>query len=60
ARTTRIVDAASANARNYHLRGITRLVAHTVLRFGGTMAPNASLKRFSWLYDYDATQQIAK
>ena len=60
ARTTRIVDAASANARNYHLRGITRLVAHTVLRFGGTMAPNAPLKRFSWLYDYDATQQVAK
>lgn len=52
-RCTRIVDAASQNARNYHLRGPARAVAHAGLRAVGRLAPGKVLSRFSWLYDYD-------
>jgi len=54
-RVHRAIDAANANARNYHLSGIRRRVAHTGLKTIGFMAPNAFLKRMSWLYDYDVT-----
>ena len=55
-RCARIVAAASANARNYHLSGARRAVAHTALRLAGTFAPNAALNRFNWLYDHDVTK----
>ena len=55
-RTARIVDAASANARNYHLSGPRRLIAHTALRTVGKIAPNLMLRRFDWLYDHDVTK----
>ena len=55
-RVTRIVEAANANARAYHLGGITRAVAHLGLRIGGAIAPQFALKRFDWVYDYDATK----
>ena len=55
-RTARIVDAASANARNYHLSGPRRLIAHTALRMVGKIAPNLMLRRFDWLYDHDVTK----
>lgn len=55
-RVTRIVAAASANARNYHLRGAARAIGHLGLRIGGRLAPGMALKRFDWLYDFDVTQ----
>ena len=55
-RCARIVDAASANARNYHLSGPRRVIAHAALRFAGTMAPGLMLRRFDWLYDHDVTK----
>lgn len=56
-RTTRIVAAATANARNYHLQGVRRLVGHTVLRLADRLAPSAMPGRFDWLYDYDPVTQ---
>lgn len=56
-RTRRVVDAASANARNYHLKGAKRFAGHTFLRLAGLVAPKAALSRFDWLYRYDATQE---
>ncbi len=55
ARAARIVDAAWRNARAYHLRGVPRLVAHAALRVGGRLAPDLALRRFDWLYGFDAT-----
>lgn len=55
-RCRRIVAAANANARAYHLRGITRGVAHLGLRLGGMVAPGLALSRFDWLYDHDVTR----
>ncbi|TBN41932.1 FAD-dependent oxidoreductase [Paracoccus subflavus] len=52
-RTARIVAAANDNARNYHLTGPKRLLAHTALRLGGRVAPGAILSRFDWIYDFD-------
>ncbi|GGF70514.1 monooxygenase [Paracoccus acridae] len=52
-RTTRIVEAANANAGNYHLTGPRRLAAHAALRLGGKVAPGAILSRFDWIYDFD-------
>lgn len=55
-RCTRIVAAANANARAYHLSGLTRSLAHTGLRLGGAIAPGLALRRFDWLYDFDVTR----
>lgn len=54
-RCARIVAAATANARAYHLRGPVRAVAHLGLRIADRVAPGAALGRFDWLYDFDAT-----
>ena len=56
ARVSRVVDAASANARNYHLSGIRQRAAHAGLRLAGRLAPTAALKRFDWLYGVDVTK----
>ena len=56
ARTTRIVAAASANARNYHLSGLKRDLAHAGLRLVGRVAPNAPATKFRWLYSHDVTK----
>jgi salicylate hydroxylase len=55
ARVTRIVAAANANARNYHLTGIRRDIAHAGLRLAGRLAPERMLARFDWLYRHDVT-----
>ncbi|CAN0599194.1 unnamed protein product, partial [Ectocarpus sp. 12 AP-2014] len=55
-RVRRVVDAANANARNYHLSGAKRAIGHTLLRMAGAVAPKAALSRFDWLYRYDATK----
>lgn len=54
-RATRIVEAANANARNYHLRGPARAVAHAGLRGISRLAPTTMIERFAWLYDFDPT-----
>lgn len=54
-RVTRIVEAASRNARAYHLGGAARVVAHAGLRLGGWLAPELALRRFDWLYGHDVT-----
>lgn len=54
-RCQRIVEAANANARNYHLRGPTRAVAHAGLRAVSRLTPARLIERFAWLYDYDPT-----
>ena len=57
ARAQRVVNAASRNARNYHLRfPPSRFMAHTALRIAGRLAPGLALKKFDWLYGHDVTQ----
>ena len=56
ARVSRIVDAASRNARAYHLGGVARTMAHAGLRLGGWLAPGMALQRFDWLYGHDVTR----
>ncbi len=55
-RCVRIVDAASRNAKAYHLTGMTRSLAHTGLKIGGRLAPDLALRRFDWLYGHDVTK----
>lgn len=55
-RCRRIVAAANANARAYHLKGLSRLVSHAGLRLMGRIAPGVMLSRFDWLYGHDVTQ----
>jgi salicylate hydroxylase len=55
-RCTRIVAAANANARAYHLAGLPRIIGHTGLRILGQMSPGTMLSRFDWLYGHDVTQ----
>ncbi len=57
-RVARIIAAANANARNYHLSGPARLLGHAGLRGLSALAPDLMLRRFDWLYDYDASQVI--
>lgn len=52
-RVEQIVATANANARNYHLTGPRRVVAHTALRLADRFAQKQLLGRFDWLYDYD-------
>lgn len=54
ARVIRVADAAKANARAYHLSGALRAFAHAGLRLGGWLAPDLALRRFDWLYGFDA------
>ncbi len=55
-RCTRIVAAANANARAYHLSGLPKVIGHTGLRLLGKVAPATMLGRFDWLYGHDVTQ----
>ncbi|MDI3335780.1 FAD-dependent monooxygenase [Defluviimonas aestuarii] len=55
ARVSRIVEAANANARNYHLSGIRRDIAHFGLKTLNRFAPGSVMDRFAWLYDHDVT-----
>ncbi|MBO9410464.1 MULTISPECIES: FAD-dependent monooxygenase [unclassified Ruegeria] len=50
-RATRVVAAAGANARNFHLRGPMRVAAQMALMAVG---PQLS-KKYEWIYSYDAT-----
>lgn len=55
ARTAAIVEAANRNARNYHLSGLARGVAHLGLRAVSRFAPGQLLGRFDWVYAHDVT-----
>ena len=55
-RTTRIVAAANANARAYHLSGLPRMIGHAGMRALGRLSPGTMLSRFDWLYGHDVTQ----
>ncbi|MGI9367961.1 MAG: FAD-dependent monooxygenase [Ruegeria sp.] len=50
-RAQKVVAAASANARNFHLRGPMRLAAQMALAIAG---PRLG-RRYEWIYSYDAT-----
>ena len=57
-RAAKVIDAASKNARNYHLSpGPLRFAAHTALRLGSTFAPSLAMKKFDWIYGYDVTAE---
>lgn len=58
-RCRRIVAAANANARNYHLTGAPRLVAHAALRAASRLMPEQILGKFDWIYDYDPLEHDA-
>lgn len=58
-RVTRIIDAATQNARNYHLTGLPRMLGHAGLRAATLVAPKAIFGRFAWVYDFDPTQAVA-
>ena len=53
-RVARALRAARGNARAYHLGGARRAVAHAALRVAGLVAPGLVLRRYDWLYGYDA------
>lgn len=55
ARVIRAIEAANANATNYHLSGFKRFVAHKGLKTLGFVAPRAFLERLDWLYGFDVT-----
>ncbi len=57
-RVRRIVGAANANARNYHLAGVRRDLAHLGLRFAGRFAPGMLMDRFDWLHGHDVTAPV--
>ncbi|WP_171207271.1 MULTISPECIES: FAD-dependent monooxygenase [unclassified Ruegeria] len=50
-RATKVVAAAGANARNFHLRGPARFVAQAGLM---VLGPQLG-RRYDWIYDYDPT-----
>ncbi|MGB3315523.1 MAG: FAD-dependent oxidoreductase [Albidovulum sp.] len=54
-RVTRIVEAANANARNYHLSGIRRDIAHAGLKLMNRVAPDRVMGRYDWIYSHDVT-----
>lgn len=56
-RVSRAIRAANANARQYHLGGLSARAAHLGLNVLGKVAPTAFLGRLSWLYDHDVTAQ---
>jgi salicylate hydroxylase len=56
-RVIRVIAAANANARNYHLSSpVVRGIAHMALRIGGAVAPAQTLRRFDWIYGHDVTR----
>ncbi|MBD3802816.1 MAG: FAD-dependent monooxygenase [Thioclava sp.] len=55
-RCEKIVDAATKNARNYHLSGAPRTLGHLALRAASRFAPERLVGRFDWIYGHDVTQ----
>ncbi len=60
-RARRVVAAATGNAWKYHLSfPPLRWAAHTALRAGGRLAPEAMIRQFDWIYRYDAIDAAAR
>lgn len=57
-RVARLIEAANRNARNYHLTGPRRTLAHAGLRAASTLAPGAIFGRFAWVYDFDPVAAV--
>ena len=55
-RVDHVVAASSRNAAAFHLSGVKRSIAHTVLRTADKIAPSVGIKRLDWLYGYDAAK----
>lgn len=55
-RAAKVVAAANANARNYHLKGLAAPLAHGVLRTANLLAPRLALRRYDWIYNHDVTR----
>lgn len=56
-RVSRVIAAANANARNYHLRNpALRGAAHTLLRGANILAPGRVVGQFDWIYGHDVTR----
>ncbi|QYX58433.1 FAD-dependent monooxygenase [Roseovarius sp. SCSIO 43702] len=56
-RVRRIVDAATGNARKYHLAlPPVRWAAHAGLRLAGRLAPGAMMRSLEWIYGTDVTR----
>ena len=55
-RVSRIVETANRNARNYHLGGARRVLAHLGLRGVSAIAPRALLSRYDWVHGFDVTE----
>ncbi|MBN2740743.1 MAG: FAD-dependent monooxygenase [Rhodobacteraceae bacterium] len=58
-RCARIVNAATKNARNYHLSGVQRAVGHLAMRTASRFAPEKLVGRFDWIYEHDVTDERA-
>ncbi|MEM9425494.1 MAG: FAD-dependent monooxygenase [Pseudomonadota bacterium] len=55
-RCMRVTEAASRNARNYHLSfPPVRFIGHTALRFAGAVAPGRVRDSLGWIYNHDVT-----
>lgn len=55
-RTAKIVAEAHKNARNYHYANpLVRSAGHTAMRMIGRFAPQALMRRYDWIYDFDVT-----
>lgn len=55
-RAALVVNAATQNARNYHLKSPpVRFLGHTLMRIAGATMPERMLARFDWLYSHDVT-----
>ncbi|MBW7921680.1 MAG: FAD-dependent monooxygenase [Rubellimicrobium sp.] len=58
ARVRRALATANANARNYHLSGPARRLAHLGLAAIARLTPGALLGRLAWLYRHDVTAEF--
>jgi salicylate hydroxylase len=51
-----VINAATGNARKYHLRAKpVRFAAHMALRVAGAVAPEQMMRQYDWLYGMDVT-----
>ncbi len=57
-RVRRAIAAAQANARNYHLSGPARRIAHAGLGAIGRLAPDRFTARMAWLHAHDVTCEM--
>ena len=55
-RVRRAIAAAQANARNYHLSGVSRRIAHLALGAIDRVAPGRFTARMDWLHGHDVTR----